>query len=466
MNRPPVYNFFFMDTPSHFSHGAWRMPDNRSTEYNTLDLWVGIAKLAEENKLDGIFFADVLGLYETQGKDWGKMVRHAVQFPVSDPMMVLSAMAYATKDVGLMCTRSVLQTHPFEFARAAATFDHLSNGRFGWNIVCGASKNGARCMGLPDTKDHATRYAWAEEYVSVTYKLWEASWDEGAVVKDGKNQVYADPNKVHKVNHKSERYSVEGPLDVEPSPQRVPVIFQAGGSGPGVAFAAQHTEGAFLISGNPEAAKGRVASMLAEAVKAGRRKEDLHFIEGIAIITGATDEEALAKEAEIEANLNDEAQSLMYMGATGIDLSAYDPDTPLEDLLETAPGMRGGLKLAIDSVKDRKAVVRDLIRGSTRNYRVVGGPDTVANRIQEFLDVGITGFNLLPMTVPGSAEDFCKYVAPELRKRGLMQTEYRPGTLREKMFPGNGPYLNERHPGFKYRNSIPEGMDATSHDFP
>ncbi|UPK97132.1 hypothetical protein LCI18_008067 [Fusarium solani-melongenae] len=457
MGKPLFINFTVMNTPSHLTHGTWRKPGSRSTEYNTLDLWVDIANLAEKNKIDAIFFADVIGLWESQSGDWGKMARLAVQFPVSEPAVLLSAMAHATKNVGFMYTTSIFAANPFNFARTISTLDHVTNGRIAWNVVTGASKNGARSQGLPDIKDHDQRYAIADEYIDVTYKLWESSWDPEAVVKnpgsgprDG-SFAYADPAKVHKIHHKGERYSCEGPHLVEPSPQRVPVIVQAGSSGAGTVFAGKHAEAVFTIAGTVECAKKRYDAVLVAAEKQGRRKEDIHFIEGITVIVAETDEAARAKEAEYESWVSDEAHALMYGGATGVDLSTVDPEMPLDELIKIMPGMHGVVSLVSSAIKDRKPIVRDLLHNSAKGYRVVGSPTTVADRLEEFVAAGATGFNILTMGIPDTFEDFCKFVAPELRKRGLMREEYTPGTLREKMFPGAGPWVNERHAAHSYR---------------
>ncbi|CAN9215972.1 unnamed protein product [Alternaria alternata] len=446
---PLQYNFTFMNVPSHLEHGLWRMPQSRSNEYNSLQLWVDLAKLAEENHIDAIFFADVIGLFEAP--EWRDVPRHAVQFPSSDPAMLLGTMAYATKNVGLVYTGNVLLSHPFSFARQISTLDHLSNGRIGWNVVCGASQNGARSFGYPGIKDHNTRYARGEEYLDVTYKLWEGSFDPGAIVKDHKEHVYTDSKKIHKINHVSENYSVEGPHLVEPSPQRMPVIYQAGASGPGIEFAGKHAEATFLISATPAGAKKKIEAIKEQVIKAGRREDDIHFIEGVVVIVAETLEEAEAKNAEFDEYASIAAHAIQFGGSGGINVSKHSPDELLEDLIDTAPGMRGAIELVINSVKDRKATVKDMVGSSTKGFRIVGTPAMVADRFQEFVDVGITGFNILSMTLPSTVEDFCKLVVPELKKRGMMRTEYAAGTMREKMFPGRGPEINERHPAFKYR---------------
>lgn len=448
-----VFNLFAMDTPSHIFHGTWRHPASRSLDYNNLDLWVEVAQLAERGKMDAIFFADVFGMYESFGGSADGIIKNAVQFPVSDPSTLISAMSHATKHLGFIYTNSVLQQHPFSFARVISTLDHLTKGRVGWNIVTSFSKNGSRSMGLESITDHDERYRWAEEYAEVTYKLWEGSWEDGAVIRDVKSGVYADPSKVHKINHVGKRYSVEGPHLVEPSPQRTPVLFQAGSSSAGEAFAARHTEGSFMISGSPKAAAAKIKSVRALAKAAGRLDDDILFIEGMSFIVGSTMDEALRKQADHESYMLKEAQMIMMSGATGLDLMQYNVDTPLKDLLDKAPGMHAALQGIIDAApKGTTATVADLLKASNRRFSVVGTPESIADIIEEYAAVGVDGINVMYQVMPGTYEDFIQHVAPVLQDRGLMQREYGSGTLREKLYPGQGPYLPDHHPARQYRS--------------
>lgn len=452
MSRPMVFNFFVMNTPSHITHGTWRMPQSRGVDYNDLSMWVDLARTAERAKVDAIFFADVFGLYGDHGGTWEALARHAIQFPISDPSMLISAMAHATSDLSYIYTNSVLQQHPFSFARGISTLDHLTRGRVGWNIVTSASANGSRSMGLPNITDHDERYRWADEYVDVTYKLWEGSWEDEAVLADRDAGVYADPARIHKINHVGERYSVEGPHLVEPSPQRVPALFQAGASDAGLNFAARHAEGIFMVSGSVEGAQRKIEKVREIATANGREADDILFLEGLTFVVGSTEEEARRKEAELEEWLSDEAQMVVMSGVSGIDLAHVDADTPLSELIASAPGMQGSLKMVMDSMPaGQVARVRDMANFSTRRWRIVGTPETIADRIEAYRDVGVGGVNVMYMTLPGTFEDFADHIAPELQRRGLMQSDYRPGTLREKLFPGRDATINARHPAAAYR---------------
>lgn len=456
--RPMLYNLFIMNTPSHISHGMWRHPQSRALDYTSLDLWVEMAQLAERGQLDAVFMADVFGLYGEFRGGWDIIAEHAVQFPVNDPSVLISAMAHATSNLGFVYTNSVLQQHPFAFARTASTLDHLTKGRVGWNMVTSVSKNGSRSVGLPTITDHNERYRWVEEYAEVTYKLWEGSWEDDAYVADRATGLMSDPRKIHKINHEGQRYSVEGPHLVAPSPQRTPVLFQAGASAAGMAFAARHAEGVFLVSGSPEAARAKVSKIKDLAVSNGRTPDDIVFMEGAAIVVGSTEDEARRKETEYDEWYDAEAQMAIMSGTIGIDLSFAEPDQPLSDLLEKVPGMRGAVQLVIDTVHGREATVADLLAHSSKQWRIVGTPESIADKFEDYQAAGIDGFNIMSMLVPGTYEDFVDHVAPVLQRRGLMQSEYAPGTLREKLFPGRGPRLGERHVAASYRNL------ASSHD--
>jgi len=453
--RPLVYNFFFMDTPSHISHGMWRHPESRAMDYNDIEFWLELARLAEDNHFDSIFLADNFGMYSPIGGSCDVFVERALQIPNSEPSMVLPAMAAATEHLGFVYTSSVLQQHPFPFARQMSTLDHLSKGRIGWNMVSSFSENGFRSMGLDGIVDHDERYRWLAEYAEVVYKLWEGSWAEGAVIRDKEAGIYSDPRKLRRINHVGERYKVEGPHLSEPSPQRTPVLFQAGASPAGMDFAARNAEGTFLISGSAEAAGAQVKNVKALAKSHGRDPEGIHFIEGLTFVVGSTEEEAQRKADELDEWVDVTAQMAVASGAAGLDLTKFGPDEPLVNVIDQIHGSRGGfIKMTLDNAPAGTVpTVADFGRDQVRQWRITGTPEQIADGIQRYADAGITGINMMAITVPGSYADFAEHVTPVLKKRGLMQSEYREGTLREKLFPGRGPRLEDTHPGAGFRES-------------
>ena len=201
--RTPLrFNAFVMNTTSHIHHGQWRRPDAGQTEFTDVNTWIDLARTLEAAKFDAMFFADVVGHYGDADADYSVYVNEGLQIPSNDPTVLLGALAVVTEHIGLATTSNVFQSHPFQFARQLSTLDHISNGRIAWNIVTGTQDNGSRNFGLPRLTDHAERYAWAEEYVDVVYKLLEGSWDDDALLRDRAAGRFSQPGRVHKVHHR------------------------------------------------------------------------------------------------------------------------------------------------------------------------------------------------------------------------------------------------------------------------
>ncbi|MDQ1561858.1 MAG: long-chain alkane monooxygenase, partial [Actinomycetota bacterium] len=230
MTKQISFNLFEMNCVGHISHGLWAHPENTRHRFNDIDFWIEEAKLLEEGLFDSVFLADVIGTYDGYRGGPETALAESVQIPSNDPLLVIPAMAAVTKHLGFAATFSTTYEPPFAFARRASTLDHLTKGRFGWNIVTSYLPNAARNFSLDDEVAHDDRYALADEFLDVVYKLWEGSWDDDAVVIDRANNVYTDPSKVRYINHVSEHYRVAGPHLSEPSLQRTPLLFQAGSS--------------------------------------------------------------------------------------------------------------------------------------------------------------------------------------------------------------------------------------------
>ena len=139
-------------------------------------------------------------------------------------------MAAATKHLGFGVTSNLSFEPPYPFARRMSTLDHLTEGRIGWNVVTGYLDSAARGAGKDKQTAHDDRYDIADEYMEVVYKLWEGSWEDGAVLRDRARGIFADPAKVHRVQHEGTNYRLNAIHLAEPSPQRTPVLYQAGTS--------------------------------------------------------------------------------------------------------------------------------------------------------------------------------------------------------------------------------------------
>jgi len=447
--RRLLFNAFAMNCVSHIQQGLWVRPEARQRDYKVLDLWVELARLLERGRFDALFLADVTGVYDTYRGGGETALRSGMQTPANDPAMLVSAMAYATEHLGFAYTSSIYQHHPFVFARQLSTLDHLTRGRVAWNIVTSYLDNGARSRGLDRLPGHDERYDQADEYMEVLYKLWEGSWEEDAVVMDTRRGVYADPGKVHPIHHSGRYYRCLGPHLSEPSAQRTPLLFQAGSSARGREFAARHAECVFIVTsrGSLRGPQSVVADVRRRAERWGRRPEDLRFFQGLSPVVGGTEAGARRKEREYLEQIDEEAVLAHLSGSMGVDLSAVDPDRPLETIENE--GVRGFIKDLLDSAPSGKRTLGDLVRRRMAGQFLTGAPEQIADALASWAEAGIDGFNLVYSVLPGTFSDFIEGVGPVLVRRGLMQAEYTPGPLREKLF--GAPRLPDRHPGAAFR---------------
>ena len=452
MTKRMIFTLLVMDSVGHNFQGIWRHPEARNKEYKNFELWVDLAKKAEQAKIDAFFFTDVLGIQGEFNRSRDIVFEQAVNVPIGDCTMLMPALARETSHIGFLYTSSVIAQHPFTFARQVSTLDHLSDGRVGWNIVTSANERAFRNFGLSNNLTHDERYKWAQEYVDVVYKLWEGSWDEGAIVDDPSRGVYIDPAKIHDINHNGERYRVEGFNLMEPSPQRTPVLAQAGGSPAGLDFASNHAELMFLSAYTPETIAQQIDSVRAKARQHGRRDGDILFLQGLMFVVGSTDEEAFRKWQELEQYRSQEGQIAYFAGLSGTDLGRYDPQTPLEDLVDELPGIQGAFRSVINAwPAGAKPTVHDFLTTLSLPQMVVGSPETIATRLTEYQAAGVDGVQIMNIMMPQSYDEFFEHVVPVLQDKGLMQKEYRPGTLRQKLFDTESPDVSERHPAFRYR---------------
>src|ERR1700712_2533750 len=457
-NRPLYFSAFVMNTPSHVIHGLWRDPEAANHEINSLTHWVDLARYLDGAGFDLMFFADVIGLRSPWNGSYELVAREGMQIPTNDPSVLISALATATTNLGLVYTSSIVQSQPFDFARRISTLDHYTNGRVGWNIVTSFSDNTYRNFGHDKLVEHDLRYEIAEEYVDVAYKLWEGSWDEDALRADKAAGVHADPSKIHKINHVGEYYSVEGPHFTTPSPQRTPVLFQAGASPVGQRFSARNAEGVFISSPHPESARGLIDETRELAAGYGRDPYDVKFFQGLSLIVGRTSEEAREKEARMEELVSLEGVLCHILGDAGMDAGALPLDTRLSDLGEVQ-GVQGWARFAGEAAGTTDPTIADLGRAFERSSRIVGTPEGVADKLEEWRDAGIDGVNVFHAVRPGTFKDIAENLFPELRKRGLLSAD-KSGTLRHKLSGGGADRLPGAHPAAKYRGAFTDNSLA------
>ena len=446
-----LINAFNMNCIGHINHGLWTHPQDTSTQFNTLEYWTELAQLLERGLFDGLFIADIVGVYDVYQKSIDVPLKESIQLPVNDPLLLVSAMAAVTRHLGFGLTANLTYEAPYLFARRMSTLDHLTRGRVGWNIVTGYLDSAAKAMGLTEQVEHDRRYDQADEYLEVLYKLWEGSWENDAVLNDPVQRIYARPDKVHKVKHAGEFYQVEGYHLCEPSPQRTPVLFQAGSSERGLAFAGRHAECVFISGQTKAATKAQVDKVRASAVAAGRNADDIKLFMGINVIVAPTEAHAQAKRDEYLSYASAEAGVAHFSSSTGIDFADYALDEPIQHVKSNA------IQSATNVLKNNDWTRRKLLEQHAlggRYITLVGSPEQVADELESWInETGLDGFNLTRIVTPQSYVDFIDLVVPELQRRGSYKTAYDSGSLRQKLFTDGEAHLPQRHTGANYRHT-------------
>src|ERR1700730_19451077 len=439
-------NAFDMNCVGHQSPGLWKHPKDRSATYKDLEYWSELALILEKGKFDGLFIADVLGVYDVYHGTAEHAIRNATQIPLNDPLLVVPAMALVTEHLGFGVTCSLTYEHPYPFARRMSTLDHLTKGRAGWNIVSSYLDSAARNFGMKNQMRHDDRYAVADEYMEVCYKLWEASWEDDAVIRDVETGVFTDPRKVHQIEHYGEYFQVPGYHLSEPSPQSTPVLYQAGASRRGKDFAARHAECVFVAGPSASIIRKNVQDLRQRAAEFGRGQ--ILVFAMFTIIVAPTERAALEKLNEYRSYIDHEGALALMSGWTGVDLSAYD----LEEELRPTKTNAGQSALESFTVAEPNGgwKIRDIAEFVGRGGRgpvVVESPQQVADQLEQWVEeTDVDGFNLTYAVMPETYENIIDLLVPELQRRGAYKKEYRSGTLREKLF-GQGPHLPETHPG-------------------
>ncbi|MDC4260133.1 LLM class flavin-dependent oxidoreductase [Acinetobacter baumannii] len=453
MTKRISFNAFEMNCIAHQSPGLWRHPQDRSVEYKDLEYWTDLAQILERGFFDGIFIADVLGIYDVYHQSAEHALTGAVQVPVNDPLQIVPAMAAVTKHLGFGVTTSISFEHPYPFARRISTLDHLTKGRVGWNIVTSYLESGSKNLGLKTQVNHDNRYDIADEYLEVLYKLWEGSWEEGSVLRDRESGIFADHKKVHPIQHEGKYFTVPGIHICEPSPQRTPVLYQAGASSRGQKFASQNAECVFIAAPSKIATKKVVQGIRQKLAQEGRDPYSVKIYALLSIVTDETDAKAQAKFKEYQSYGSYDGALTLLSGWSGVDFSQYQSTDKVEYIQTNA--IQSLLDSYVNADPERVWTIEEIANWNSLGGNgpvLVGSAETVSDALEQWVeDTDVDGFNLAYILAHQTFADVVEFIVPELQKRGVYQTSYAQGTLREKLF-GAGPYLPENHRGAKYRN--------------
>jgi len=462
MTKEIRLNAFDMNCVVHQSAGLWTHPRDRAVDYTSLEYWTDLAQILERGRFDGLFIADVLGVYDVYGGNADTALSQGIQVPLNDPVLVIPPMAQVTKHLGFGVTCTLSFEPPYPFARRMSTLDHLTRGRIGWNIVTGYLNSAAKGVGMNAQNAHDHRYDIADEYMEVVYKLWEGSWEDDAVVRDRQNRIFAQPDKVHKIHHHGENYRLDAIHLCEPSPQRTPVLYQAGASNRGCEFAARHAECVFLLGPSKQVVAPRVADIRQRAARYGRNPAEILIFTLMTVIVGRTEAEAKAKFEEYRSHISHAGALTLFSGWTGIDFSQYSLDDPIRYLKNDAINSAVEAFTLADS--NRTWTVREIaefVGIGGMGPVLVGSPEQIADELESWIETtDIDGFNLCYAVTPESFADFVDLVVPELQRRGVYKREYREGTLREKLYGPGRARLPVSHPANAYRHHVAGAVDA------
>jgi FMN-dependent oxidoreductase (nitrilotriacetate monooxygenase family) len=452
MGKKFYFNAFEMNCPVHQSPGLWTHPRDRAVEYNNLEYWIDLAKILEKGYFTAIFIADTTGYYDVYKNDYAPAIKNAIQIPLNDPLQLAAPIAQATKHIGIGVTAATTFEHPYTFARRIATADHYTKGRVGWNVVTSQFDSAARNVGLEKLPEHDYRYEVADEYLEVIYKLLEGSWEDDAVVRDKEKGIFAHPEKVHDIGHKGKYFEVPGIGLTEPSPQRIPVLFQAGTSEAGRKLSSKHAEAVFASTPDKKILKEYVADIRKRAAAAGRDPKEILVFTLITIVVDETDEKAQAKLKEYQQYISYEGALTLLSGWTGYDFGLHKPTDLAKNIKVNADA---SATFATDlALSDEGYTIEEVakwvgIGGPGPTF--VGSPTTVADALEEWVkETDIDGFNISYVVAHETFEDIVKYLVPELQRRGVYPTSYKEGTLREKLF--GRPRLPDNHPAARYRD--------------
>ncbi|MFF1438555.1 LLM class flavin-dependent oxidoreductase [Streptomyces sp. NPDC058295] len=417
-----------MNTGHH--EASWRLPESDPYAHVELDHYVHLARIAERGTFDSLFLADGPQL-------WGNIAQRPAG--ALEPLTLLTALATATRHIGLIATASTSYNSPYNLARKFASLDIISGGRAGWNIVTTAGAEAARNFGLDAEPAHAERYARAGEFLDVALKLWD-SWEDDAIVADKAAGVWGDDTKVHPPRHQGRYFSVEGALNVPRSPQGYPLLVQAGSSEDGKTFAARYAEAVFTAQQTLADAQAFYADLKSRTRQAGRDPEHIKVLPGIVPVIGSTEAEARANEQVLEDHIVhthgvQRLEQLLQLEPGALELDAELPaDLPPESAIE---GAKSRYTLVVELARRERLTVRQLIGrlgGGRGHLTFAGTPEQVADAIESWFTQGAAdGFNIMPAVLPSGLDAFVDHVVPILRARGLLRREYGPRTtLRER----------------------------------
>ena len=416
--------------------GSWRHP---ATEHGFLNAsyYAKLGRILEEGCFDMMFFDDRLAMPGIYGASVDEAVRLGARPVKLDLSVVLGIVAGVTDRIGLGATYSTTYYSPFHVARTFATLDHLSGGRAAWNVVTSVNDSEAQNYGMKEHLGHDERYDRADEFLEATTGLWD-TWDDDALILDRASGTFADPAKVHELDHEGKWFSVRGPLTVPRCPQGRPVLLQAGSSGRGREFAARWAE--LIFSGDPDIdiARSHYKDQRDRVAAHGREPDSVKILPMVYTVVGESPAHAEEREQLFLNDLVDPLASLTLLSELmNYDFSDMALDDPITDeLIESVSGIRGLVQNLRAHIGDA-ITLRDLAGHRAtllQGPRFVGTGSQVADQMEQWMEAeACDGFVIAATHCPGAYEDIVRLVVPELQRRGLFRDHYTGQTLRDTL---------------------------------
>lgn len=406
---------------------AWRSPDVASDASVNFEHYKNITLKSEAAGFSFVFVADGLFIND-------KSIPHFLSR--FEPLTLLGALAPITSHIGLVGTVSTSYSEPFTIARQLASIDMMSGGRAGWNVVTSPLEGSAKNFSKDKHPEHSLRYDIADEHLAVVQGLWD-SWEDDAFIRDKASGQYFDKDKMHELNYEGEFFKIAGPLNIERSPQGQPIIFQAGASPKGSAFASRNADAVFTNASTLEKAQATYADLRQQAADNGRNPDEIKVFPTLQPIVGKDHEEVRARYDAIK-NLVTIEEALAYLGRyfDHHDFTQYDVDAPFPELGDIG---KNSFRSTTDEIK-RRAKENNLtmrqvaMEETTRESAFMGTYDEVADQIIEWIDNdGADGFVLTPHILGDFFHDFIDKVIPILVARGYYDTSYEGQTLRDEL---------------------------------
>jgi len=409
---------------------SWRLPGAQPERYLDVGYYRDFARTAERGGFATLFIADELYVWDR----FDSGVDHVVNIR-PEPFTLLGALSQVTERIGLAATVSTTYNEPYHVARKLASLDFLSGGRAGWNVVTSASDEEAWNFGRDANLDHGVRYRRAAEFIDVVDGLWD-SWDDDAFRYDKESGYFADRQKLHRLDHRGEFFTVRGPLNIARPPQGRPVLFQAGASEAGRELAGATAEAVFTMGFNAlRGAQTVYQDYKNRAAAHGRNPDHLKVLPALSPIIGETRRQA-EEYLDLVEELTPKRLSLDWLSHyLQFDVSRLPMDEKFQPDLSVPTNQVRSVQEQIGRlVGSGTFTLREVNRAMLRRRFLVGTPDTIADWITErFTGGAADGFMLTFSSIPVGVEQFVELVVPELVKRGVYTGEYRGTTHRENL---------------------------------